>query len=302
MPLINCCRYIDQKIMPYADFLHSPTSFPITKKATKSYCGIFLSFIMIGILIGLSIREISTFNQYDTITYSQDFIKRREWKGKKITIGFNTSKEWDIKINFTLVDSKGENLNLTRCDKNLKEIENGTYHCLINYEIDVDYNSSHILKLSINLKDNYSNNEISENRIPFILAMREPKINHNSFENPLDISSDLSVERYICFFDIREITSFRRNLKYIKYDTKRVYFHKYNNNRLVGGVYLDDFEDSRKLRISDSEREVNKLVGTYRIMVSKKIYIYERQYKTLLDLLSNIGGYFGPLYAFFGIL
>ena len=37
-------------------------------------------------------------------------------------------------------------------------------------------------------------------------------------------------------------------------------------------------------------------------MVSKKIDIYERQYKTLLDLLSNIGGYFGPLYAFFGIL
>ena len=55
--------------------------------------------------------------------------------------------------------------------------------------------------------------------------MREPKINHNSFENPLDISSDLSVERYIYFFDIREITSFRRNLKYIKYETKRVYIN-----------------------------------------------------------------------------
>ena len=37
-------------------------------------------------------------------------------------------------------------------------------------------------------------------------------------------------------------------------------------------------------------------------MFSKKVDIYERKYKTVLDLLSNIGGYFGPLNSIFSIL
>lgn len=265
MPFTNCCRYIDQNIMPFADFLHSPTSFPITKNATKSYCGILLSFIMICILIGLSFKEIKAFNDFDIVTYSQDFIKRNNWNNKNITLGFNISKEWEDKIEFQLIDSEYDNVTFKKCNENLIESNNGSVYCIINYTLKVDYNSSHVLKLSLKLKNNYTNND-NVTRIPFTLLMREPKINHSNFENPLDTSNDISVERYRCFFDTKYITSFRRNLKLIVYKTKRVYFDKYNDNSSKEGIYLDDFEDTRKLKVSDDdyeEEEEKNLVGSY---------------------------------------
>ena len=200
MSFINCCRYIDQNIMPFADFLHSPTSFPITKNATKSYCGIFLSFIMICIIIASSYKEIIAFKEYDIVTYSQDFIKRNKWTDKEITLGFNVSTEWEDKIELTLIDSNYSNLKFTKCNENLIESNNGSVYCILNYKLKVDYNSSHVLKLTLKYKNNITNNETNE-KIPFTFLMREPKINHSNLENPLDRTSDSSIERYRSFFE-----------------------------------------------------------------------------------------------------
>ena len=146
MPIINCFRYLDQNIMPFADFLHSPTSFPITKQATKSYFGIILSFSMIVILIYLSIVEIEKFNKYDTITYSQDFFEKSKFGEKNITLGFQVPEDWanDVK----LIVTAQEKIELKKCDKNLMESENGAYQCIVNYTLKIDQNSDSALKLS----------------------------------------------------------------------------------------------------------------------------------------------------------
>jgi hypothetical protein len=132
MPFINCCRYIDEKILPFADFLHTPTSFPLTKKATKSYFGIFLSFIMIMILIILVSFDILSYKSNYKISYFQDFISIRNWSDKTITLGFNVSENWTKYIDYKLYDSEGKEVNLTRCNEKLKESENGVYLCIVN--------------------------------------------------------------------------------------------------------------------------------------------------------------------------
>ena len=299
MPLINCFRYIDQNIMPFADFLHSPTSFPITKQATKSYFGIFLSFIMICILIGLSILEIKSFNDNYEISYSQGFIKRKQWDGRIITFGFNVSEEWENKVSFELEDSAENKINFKKCNENLTESENGTINCLINYSLSVDNNASHVLKIMLRLDKNLT--EYDRKKIPFTLLIKEPIINHDNKENPLETSI---IERFTSFFNTNEITTFRRYLKYIKYQTENnfFFFNYFNKSFVIDTIYLEDFEDSRKFRPIDALEEEGNFLGSYRIMVSKKMDIYKREYKTLLNILSTIGGYYGTFSSIFSIL
>ena len=45
--------------------------------------------------------------------------------------------------------------------------------------------------------------------------------------------------------------------------------------------------------------ESDQLIGTYRIIASKKIDIYERKYIYLTEFLSNIGGYISILISIF---
>ena len=170
MSFINCCSYIDENIMPFADFLHTPTSFPLTKKATKSYFGIFLSFIMIIILIILVSLDISSYKSNYKISYFQDFISIRNWSDKTITLGFNVSENWTKYIDYKLYDSEGKEVNLTRCNEKLKESENGVYHCIVNNSLKIDYDTAHVLKLYVYLNKNIS--EYNNLRVPFSGAVK----------------------------------------------------------------------------------------------------------------------------------
>ena len=77
----NC---FDKNILGELDFLHNPTIFPITKEATKSYCGIFLSVTMVLILITLTLREYLLINKKYTVSYSEEFISRLDWSKKML--------------------------------------------------------------------------------------------------------------------------------------------------------------------------------------------------------------------------
>ena len=277
--------------MPFADFLHTPTSFPLTKKATKSYFGIFLSFIMIIILIILVFLDISSYKSNYKISYFQDFISIRNWSDKTITLGFNVSENWTKYIDYKLYDSEGKEVNLTRCNEKLKESENGVYHCIVNNSLKIDYDTAHVLKLYVYLNKNIS--EYNNLRVPFSIEVKEPKIDHNNEENPLDSENDSSVNKFRCFFNTSEITAYRRYLKYIKYKTIKKMIDW--NNSTDEAIYIDDFEDSRKAMKSESDQ----LIGIYRIIASKKIDIYERKYIYLKEFLSNVGGYISILMTAF---
>ena len=298
MPCFKFCRYIDKNIMPLADFLHSPTSFPLTKQATKSYFGIFLSFIMILIFSWLTYVEYTTITENYSIGYSQEFISRKEWNGRNITIGFNVSEDYTEEINFALEDSEGIPVNLEKCDENLNVIndidemrKNYTYYCIKNYPLKINVLSDYALRLNVSL---INNNFEPRKKIPFSLAIREPIIQHDNVHNPLDINNP-TIDKYRCTYDTIDITTFRRNLNSIIYKSTGGFIPKKD----LEGIYLDDHEDSRKkVRTEDD----GKLIGTYRIMVSKKIDVYSREYIDIKDFLSKIGGYIGFLMTSFSIL
>ena len=297
MSLINCCSYIDENIMPFADFLHTPTSFPLTKKATKSYFGIFLSFIMIIILIILVFLDNSSYKSNYKITYYQDFISIKNWTGRNITLGFNVSENWTKYIDYKLYDSEGAEVKLKRCDEKLKESEKGVYHCIVNNSLKIDYDTAHVLKLYIYLKNNLS--EYNNLRVPFSIAVKEPKIDHNNEENPLDSFTESSIRKFRCFFNTSEITSYRRYLRYIKYTSiKKLIDWDNSIDNVDNAIYIDDFEDSRKL-VKSEPVQINRI---YRIIASKKIDIYERKYINVREFLSNIGGYISFLMTIFKIL
>ena len=290
----NCRRYIDEKILPLADFLHTPSSFPLTKKATKSYFGIFLSFIMTCILFYFFYKEyFSIFSNY-TVSYSQDFIKINDWADKYVTIGFNVSKNFTDEVSYELIDSFNETIEIKRCDENLKESKNGIFHCIVNYKLKINYEIPYVLKLSLYL--NQSLIEHKKEIIPFSLSIKEPKINHSDVYNPLDTRT---LNNFRCSFDTSEISSYRRYLKYIKYTTKNLPPFFSSEEQFDDGIYIDDYEDSRKLKATN---ETGKLLGAYRIIVSKKIDIYERKYPDLKTFLSKCGGYISFLKPIFAIL
>ena len=86
-----------------------------------------------------------------SISYYQDFIRKREFVGKKVTLGFNVSDDWKDQVIFTLYNQDDEILDLSKCDENLTESENLTYYCIINYSIEKNNLSSYSLKLHLNL-------------------------------------------------------------------------------------------------------------------------------------------------------
>ena len=110
---------------------------------------------MIAIIIGLIINEIVSIKNNYSISYSQEFINSKEWSQKQITIGFNVSKEWENDVIFDLLDSDNNVIELKHCDENLNliDLKNGTYFCIVNNTIDINYLTSHTLKLNIKLKE-----------------------------------------------------------------------------------------------------------------------------------------------------
>lgn len=278
----NCCNFIDENIMLYLDFLHYPTSFPITKRATKSYFGIFLSFIMIGICIWKLIYDIINIETNYTITFDQDFNPKNAWNEKRVTLGFNVSKEFENNVTFELLDSNDTYIVgsiLKKCDENLNLINGNevpTYFCVIDYKLN-SYDSDYVLKVNLVLNNKRPNNEV---KIPFILAMKDVLIEHDNKDSPL---SKGNIDIIKSFFATNEKTTYRRNLKLINYKTGGWWYH----NNTYNEVYLDDFEDSTKMQPEESET----LIGTYKIMISKKMDVYKREYISIIKFVSNFGGF-----------
>jgi hypothetical protein len=228
-----------------------------------------------------------------SISYYQDFIRKREFVGKKITLGFNVSDEWKDQVIFTLYNQDDIILNYSICDENLEESENLTYYCIINYSIQKNNLSSYSLKLHLNLTKKVE----KEEKVPFSISMREPNIKHLNEKNPLDIYDENSMNKFRCFFNTREITSYRRYLKIINYTTYGGYNYKDSN---INKLYLDDYEDSRKIKKDNIEDE--KFLGSYRILLSKKIDIYERKFDSLLTLISKLLSFYSLIMFIFVIL
>ena len=288
----DCFR---NNIIPKFDFLHKNHIYETQKKTIYSKTGIFFSMLLIIIFILLFFHEINESRNNPSVKYSQDFIKLKNWAGKKITIGFNVSEEWKNEMIFTLFNSFNEVIPLKKCNSNLEESENFTCFCIIDYIINTNNNnifSTHILKIHLN-KTNDINNTLY--KIPFSISIREPIIDHNNYESPLDITDNNSINKFKCSFYTNEITSYRRDLKLIFYETYGGFNY---NDKNDSAIYLDDFEDSRKgIRTT----ELN-FIGSYRIVLSKKVDVYEKKYNDFLTIISKVGGYTTPVNVIFSIL
>ena len=289
----SCCQTFKEEILPYIDCLHSTTVYETKKKTKFSKCGIIFVclFISTFIILFFIIKEKSKKNP--SISFYQDFIRKREFIGKKITLGFNVSDQWKDQVVFTLYNQDNETVNLSICDENLEESKNLTYFCIINYSIQKSSINSYSLKLYLNLTKNIT----EEGKVPFSISIREPNINHSNEENPLDLYHETSINKFRCFYNTKEITSYRRNLKFINYISYGGYSFSDKN---ISELYLDDFEDSRK--IDKVNGKDDNFLGSYRILLSKKIDIYERKYDGLLTLISNLFSYYGLIMLVFGIL
>lgn len=290
----SCTSCFKDEILPYIDFLHPMTYYQTKRKTKCSKLGTIFSFLFILTFIILFLIIYWQSKKNPSISYSQDFIKKRELVGKKITLGFNVSDEWKNQVIFTLYDQDDKIVNLSICDENLEESKNFTYYCVINYSIQKSNTSAYSLKLHLNLTKKIK----KEVKVPFSISIREPNINHSNIDNPLDIYDETSINKFRCFFKTTEITSYRRYLKLISYTTYGGYF---SNDNYVEELYLDDFEDSRKIDKSKNGEDENFL-GSYRILLSKKIDIYERKYDTGFSLFSQLFSYYSPICFIFAIL
>ena len=278
----NLWNFIDENILLYLDFLHYPTTFPITKNATKSYFGIFLSFIMIVICILEFFHDYNKIGTNYSVTFEQDLISKNVWNNKTVTLGFNVSKEFENNVTFKFFDSYEKNISsiLEKCDENLSLIKGNeipTYYCLIDYQLNMSNNSDYALKVDIALNNKRPDNEV---KIPFYIAIKEVIIQHDNKDNPLNRSMINIIKS---FFGTIEKTTFRRNLKLINYKTKGWFYEEKEFN----DIYLDDFEDSRKRQPKGSEN----LIGSFRLMTSKKMDVYRREYVSKTQFLSNLGGF-----------
>ena len=261
------------------------------KKTTKSKCGYFLSVCFLLTFVILFYFVYLDSKKNPSVKYSQDFIRKRLLDGKKVTLGFNVSDEWKNDVIFTLYDSQNEQINFTTCNENLEESENFTYYCIVNYSITSHLSSSHILKLHLNLIKKLD----KEEKIPFSISIREPIVKHTKYKNPLDIYDKDSINRFISFFQTNEVTSYRRYLKFINYITYGGCIH---DDKKDEAIYLDDYEDSRKTKT----KEEKNFLGSYRILLSKKIEIYEKKFNGKMNIISRVGGYYSFVFFCYSIL
>ncbi len=215
--------------------------------------------IYIWLIIGYIVYRIFLIKKDYSFSYSQDFMRRKEWTDKKISIAFNISEEWKNEVILELFDSENENVNYTQCNGYLEESKNGSHYCLINHSITTNNENDYILKFKLSLK-----NQTKENKkIHFSVAMKEPEINHDNFEKPLNYDKNSSINKFRCFYSTDEITDYGRYLKLINYVSKGGFI----DDTEINAIYLDDYLDSRKTR---SDPQIGKILGFYRIFCVKK--------------------------------
>jgi len=283
---IKCCPLIGK-----IDIFHPQMTFKTKRKSTFSCFGVLLFFIFIFTCCYFIHHEYVSRKQDYSFSFSQEFIRRSYWREKKITIGFNTTEQWKNFLNIDLIDSHNKLINYTQCDDNLEEAKNGTYFCLINYPITTNNENDYILRFQLSLKNNVKAKET----IHFSVAMKEPLIDHDNLENPISFDDDFPVKKFRCFYSTDEITDYGKYLKLIDYTTKGGYI----DDTEINAIYLDDFLDSRKTR---NDNNIGKLLGFYRIMVSKKIDVYKREYISKTKFYINIFSFIGGSFTIFSII
>ena len=283
---IECCPVITK-----VDIFHPQLNYKTKRKSTFSCWGVILFFAFIGISIYFIVHEIVCIKQNYSFSYSQEFILRKDWKGKEITIGFNVSEEWKNDVNIELYDSQDKAVNYTQCDDNLEESKNGTFFCIINHSITTNNQNDYILKFKLSLKKSVETKKI----IHFSVAMKEPLIDHDDLKNPILLEYDSSVKKFRCFYSTDEITDYGKYLKLIDYTTKGGFI----DDTQINAIYLDDYLDSRKTR---SDEKIGELLGFYRIMVSKKIDVYQREYISKTNFIKNIFSSIGSLFTICSIV
>jgi hypothetical protein len=283
---IECCPIITK-----ADIFHPQLNYKTKRKSTCSCWGVILFFVFIGLSIYFFVHEYKGRKQNYSFSFSQKFIRRKQWEEKKITIGFNTSEEWKNDVNIDLYDSQNKTINYTQCDEYLEESKNGTYFCIINYSITTNNSNDYILKFQLSLKKTVKTRKI----IHFSVAMKEPFIDHDNLENPITFDYDFSVNKFRCFYATDEITDYGKYLKLINYTTEGGFV----DDTLINTIYLDDYLDSRITRSGES---IGKLLGYYRIMVSKKIDVYQREYISKTNFFKNIFSSIGSLFTICSIV
>ena len=283
---IECCPVIAK-----VDIFHPQLNYKTKRKSTCSCWGVILFFAFIVICIYFIVDEYKGKTRNYSFSFSQKFIQRKKWEGKKITIGFNTSEEWKNDVNIELYDSQNQTINYTQCDVNLEESKNGTFFCIINYSITTTNTNDYILKFQLSLKETVKTKEI----IDFSVAMKEPLIDHDNLENPITFDNDFSLNKFRCFYATDEITDYGKYLKLINYTTEGGFI----DDTQINAIYLDDYLDSRKTR---NDQNIGKLLGYYRIMVSKKIDVYQREYISKTNFIKNIFSSIGSLFTVCSII
>jgi hypothetical protein len=93
----------------------------------------------------------------------------------------------------------------------------------------------------------------------------------------------------------------------IIYKTASEKFRLYNDNnrKTIIGTYLNNFNyiTINNLIVNKPEiKNVNNIFFTLQVRPSYHIDVYEREYDTLIDILSAIGGLFSPIKLFFSFL
>jgi len=259
----------------------------IRRNKIKSDSKRIFIFIYLLILFIYLFIIICSYRTQSTLSYSQFFIQKEDYE-ENMTFGFLIENNWTNKIIIEAFDSYNnpifinntcdENLNLlTNSDLNLTQ--NKSFKCFINYKFNKSNTTNHQIKIHLKKNNSFDFDEMQEKRIPFIIKFKEPEINH-SLDNPFYFSNNLQELRY--FYDIHNTTSYRKYAKIIEYNTYSIFYEK-----KLKSHYLEDYEDSSK-----SIEDFNEtMIGSFRICLSKKKDIFERKYKTFLELMSSIGGF-----------
>ena len=279
------------------DFLHHPSSFPNTKKASSSILGIIISLIYIFFSFYYIFREMINYRTRYTITSSQEILNANDFINHNLTFGFKVEDTYYKSTLFSIYDSSNKlvDINLMKkCDENLNEIkeikDNENYYtCFFDYPLSGNNKTSHFIKLILDTYERHNFKKIS-----LIVKVKEPTINHNE-NNPLMYNENNGISELIFNFYINREISYRKYLKIIDYKSI-----DYKSSDIYSGVILEEFEDSSMY--INNDRCSPLTLGKLHIFLSNKKEVIERKYVLLTKFISEIGGYLNSMRVIFSLI
>ena len=287
MDLCNIDNYIVKNYY-FLDFLHTPSSFPTTNKASTSFLGIIISLLYLLYTCYYIIGEINNYKTNYRITNSQVLQDTSGFINHNLTFGFKIEDTYYDSISMNFYDSRNNPVNanlIKKCDENLKEIkeikDNKKYYtCLFDYPVSGSDITNHFLKIELNtsIRTNSSQKAI------LMAIIKEPTINHDS-ENPFIFKGNNGLTELKFIFDLNREISYRKYFRIIEYNS----FSFFNSTIQHNEVALEEFEDSSMFKIN--EQSVDSCLGRLRLSLSSKKEIFVRKYPSWKQFLSDIGGH-----------